>query len=222
MSNQYPILIPIKGQSNRCPNKNKEMLPFTINYLKTIQRLNNAVVITDCKELERYAISLGVETHLEVRERNQDELLSCYNFIKNRKIELDYFFLMPVTHPLRDINLVSLFETKNKDTNIDFLVSVCSFTDRKNFYVKIQNGKPTTFLYENLTHKGQNCEQYYMIDGSLYLIKASFLNKVIQSEDTNKTFWKGSFQVIVNNSPFLDIDTLQDMAKFEYIKNNLI
>lgn len=87
MNNQYPILIPIKGQSIRCPNKNRELLPFTINYLKTIQKLNNAMVITDCKDLENYAISLGVEAYLEVREDNQDELLSCYNFLKNRKIK---------------------------------------------------------------------------------------------------------------------------------------
>lgn len=123
MNNQYSILIPIKEQSNRCPNKNKELLPFTINYLKTIQRLNSTIVITDCKELERYAVSFGLETHLEVREHTQDELLSCYNFLKNTKMEIDYFFLMPATHPLRDINLISLFEEKNMDKNIDFLVS---------------------------------------------------------------------------------------------------
>lgn len=219
MNNQYPILIPIKRQSIRCPNKNRELLPFTINYLKTIQKLNSAKVITDCEDLEKYAISLGAEAYLEVREDNQDELLSCYNFLKNRKIKSDYFFLMPVTHPLRDLNLFSTFETKDKDTNIDFFVSVCSFTDRKNFFVKIQNDKPTEFLYENLTRKGQDCKQYSMIDGSLYLIKNSFLNNIIQSRDTNKAFWKGKFEGIINNCPFMDIDTLQDMEKFKYIVN---
>lgn len=56
-----------------------------------------------------------------------------------------------------------------------------------------------------------------MIDGSLYLIKTSFLERVIQSENTNETFWNGKFQVIINDAPFIDIDTFQDMERFKYI-----
>lgn len=217
MKNKYPILIPIKGKSIRCPDKNRKLLPFTLNYLKFINRIENAVVITDCFELEKYAKTFGVRTYVEIREESQDELLSCYNYLKNSNIKFDFFFLLPVTHPLRTVELLSLFEEKNKSVDIDFLTSICTFTDRKNFFVQLQENGKADFLLSGLTRKGQDCEQHYMIDGSLYLIKTSFLERVIQSENTNETFWNGKFQVIINYAPFIDIDTFQDMERFKYI-----
>ncbi|GIM53150.1 hypothetical protein CAPN004_21800 [Capnocytophaga cynodegmi] len=114
------------------------------------------------------------------------------------------------------------FEKKIQKVEVDFLTSVCKISDRRIFFVDIQEGERTKFLYENLERRGQNCEQCYMIDGSVYLIKMDFLKKVIHSKNTNKTFWDGNFQHIINDSPFLDIDTLQDMNKFEYIRDHFI
>ncbi len=92
----------------------------------------------------------------------------------------------------KDVETILFLKEKNKSVDIDFLLS-------------------------GLTRKGQDCEQHYMIDGSLYLIKTSFLERVIQSENTNETFWNGKFQVIINDAPFIDIDTFQDMERFKYI-----
>lgn len=217
MSNDIPILIPVKGHSVRCINKNKELLPFTINYLKMINQLNNAIIITDCEHLKKYATSFGVKTFFEVREKNQDELYSCYNFLINNSIEVDCFFMMPVTHPFRASNLFKLFLEKEIKPEIDFIVSSCIYTDRKIFFLKENKNGKIEFLHKNFVRKGEYCQQHYMIDGSLYLIKVSFLENVINSKNTNETFWKGNFQIVTNEAPFLDIDTPQDLEKFNYI-----
>lgn len=215
MKCNFPILIPIKGKSIRCPNKNDFLLPFTLNYLKKIKLLDNAIVITDCEALEKYAKSLGVKTHFEIRMPNQDELLSCYNYVENKNI--DFFFLMPVTQPFRAFDLFSLFLEKEMKSGTDFIVSTCIYADRKNFYVEVKNADKVEFLHKNMKRRGKDCKQNYMIDGSLYLIKTTFLERVIENKNTNDAFWKGNFQVVINKAPFLDIDTLEDMEKFKYL-----
>ena len=57
-----------------------------------------------------------------------------------------------------------------------------------------------------------------MIDGVLYLIKTSFLKTVINSENANETFWNGRFTCVENEAPFMDIDTRDDMNKFQFLK----
>ncbi len=49
----------------------------------------------------------------------------------------------------KDVETILFLKEKNKSVDIDFLLS-------------------------GLTRKGQDCEQHYMIDGSLYLIKTFF------------------------------------------------
>ncbi|GET47026.1 hypothetical protein [Capnocytophaga felis] len=221
MKSKYPILIPIKGNSVRCPNKNRILLAYTITYLQEIKRLEDAIVITDSLDLESYAKLLGVRTYFEVRIDNQDELLSCYNFLKKAEMREDYFFLMPVTHPFRTLSLCNLFEEKKeKYPNIDFIVSLNVFTDRSNFFVDIGDDNNPRFLYKK-SRRGQDCKQYYMVDGALYLIKKSFLERVIQESNTNYHFWKGKFQSVINEAPFIDIDTIHDMERFNFIRKNI-
>ena len=57
-----------------------------------------------------------------------------------------------------------------------------------------------------------------MVDGAFYLIKTEFIQKVALSDNSNATFWNGRFQCVKNNTPFMDIDTVEDMKKFEYLK----
>lgn len=222
MKSKYPILIPIKGNSVRCPNKNKILLPYTIAYLQKINRLREAIVITDSSDLVEYAKSLGANTYFEIRVDDQDELLSCYNFLKKAEIKINYFFLMPVTHPFRTLNLCSLFEEKQeKHLNFDFIVSLNVSTDRSNFFVDIGDDNNPHFLYDK-NRKGRDCQQYYMVDGALYLIKQSFLERIIQEANTNYHFWKGNFQYVINEAPFLDIDTVEDMKRFDFLKTSIV
>ncbi|WP_034575460.1 MULTISPECIES: hypothetical protein [Capnocytophaga] len=213
--NKYPILIPIKGNSIRCPNKNKILLPYTVTYLKKINRLENAVVITDNIKLGEYAESLGIKTYFEVCKEDQDELISCDNFVKNVKINEEYFFLMPVTHPFRTLELCNLFEKeREKYIGIDFIVSSNIVTDRSNFFV--DSNKNFSFLYSK-RRMGKYCKQIHMVEGSLYLINKHFLSRIVQRNDSNYYFWEGNFRCVINEAPFIDIDTMDDLRRFNFI-----
>ncbi len=81
--NNTPTLIPMKGISRRCLEKNRKLLPFTVHFLTAQNCMNNAIAISDCPDLLESAEKFGLKTCLEVSEEGQDVLVSCHNFINN-------------------------------------------------------------------------------------------------------------------------------------------
>lgn len=215
--NNIPILIPVKGGSRRCPGKNRELLPFTADYLLRQNLIKDAVVISDDQELGDFASTLGFKINVEIRKEEQDELNSCFNFIKNSDYE--EFILLPVTQPFRETDLIrkcySLY-TEVKD-ELDFVTSFVEISDRERFYLEFAGSVPA-FRNKDMKKKGALCETIPMIDGAIYLIKSTFICEVAMSADPNSSFWKGRFRCIKNNVPFIDIDTSDDMAKFQFLK----
>lgn len=55
-----------------------------------------------------------------------------------------------------------------------------------------------------------------ILDGAIYVIKIDWLMK-INPDNRNKEFWSGNFDLVENNMPVLDIDTKQDLEKFEQL-----
>lgn len=217
-TNNIPILIPVKGISKRCPEKNRKLRPFTVQFLTAQNCRDNAIVISDSLNLLKLAKEYGLSTYLEVTEEEQDELMSCYNFIKNYKYEA--FFLLPVTQPFRDINLIqkcySLYQELDKN-EFDFLTSFIEIPNRKRFYLNFRDNVPS-FKNRHNIRKGESCSSIAMIDGAIYMIKADFIRKVALSHNTNNTFWNGRFRYVKNNAPFTDVDTVSDMNNIELLR----
>lgn len=214
--NNTPILIPMKGISQRCPEKNRKLLPFTVHFLTAQNCMNNAIAISDCPDLLESAEKFGLKTCLEVREEGQDELVSCHNFIKNT--EHKAFILLPVTQPFREKNLIhkcyALYEERINE--IDFITSFTEIPNRERFYLNFQDDVPS-FKNSYTQRMGEACTNIPMIDGAIYLIKTAFIKKVASSYNTNSTFWNGRFRCVKNNAPFMDVDTLQDMKGIELL-----
>lgn len=217
MMSEIIILIPVKEHSQRCYKKNYTLLPYTANYLHEEALADRACVITDSVGLVELASSLELKTYLELRDPKQDELTSCYNYAVNNNIE--EFFLCPATQPFKGDNLFQqMIELFGKENNkLDFITTVSEVQDRKLFFVnKTKTGYQ--FSHKMKNRKGSDCKTKYMIDGVLYLIKTSFLKAVMKAEDINEAFWKGKFNCIKNEAPFMDIDTMEDLRKFGYLK----
>jgi pseudaminic acid cytidylyltransferase len=215
--NNIPILIPVKEVSVRCPEKNRKLLPYTARYLQEQGLIANSYVISDSQPLLEFSSSLGFKTFFEVRKETQDELQSCSNFATAKKEEL--FFLCPVTQPFRSPDLFELCFNKftEYNTRLDFVTSVSLITNREKFYLEFINNQPQ-FVINSANRKGAVCSTQYMIDGCLYLVRASFMNKVITSGNPNAFFWNGKFQCVQNGAPFIDIDTILDMERFEFLR----
>lgn len=216
--NNTRILIPVKGVSRRCPDKNKKLLPFAANYLKRQEVIKHATVISDSIELLDFAKSLGFDTFKESRQEGQDELVSCYNFIKDKGCE--EFFLFPVTQPFRGEELLNQCYSiylEQKD-NIDFVTSYTDVANRERFYLDFNEDGIPVFKNNSINRKGELCRDISMVDGALFLIKSAFIEKVALSENSNATFWSGTFACVKNDVPFMDIDTILDMKKFNFMK----
>jgi len=216
--NDIPILIPIKGISKRCPDKNRKLLPFTIKFITDQNCTNNTFVISDSSDLLKLAKSYGLNTYLEVREEGQDELISCYNFIKN--YQYDVFVLLPVTQPFRDKYLLqkccSLYR-KTINEEIDFITSFTEVSNRERFYLDFKNDIPT-FKNGHTVRKGESCSSITMIDGAIYMIKTDFIRKTALSQNTNCSFWNGRFRCVYNKAPFMDVDIESDMENIELLR----
>lgn len=212
-----PILIPVKEHSHRCAQKNQELLPYTAAYIRSEGMLDHAIVISDSEQMISQASSLGLKTHLEIRTPRQDELTSCYHYTKEKNI--DTFFMCPAPQPFRSAGLMKkmneVFEKDKKQ--IDFVTTVSVVQNRSLFIVK-KNNEEWSFVTRNKNRRGGDCHKEYMIDGALYLIRTAFLENVLKASDTNAFFWSGNFTCVINSAPFMDIDTVEEMHHFEFLK----
>lgn len=215
--NDIPILIPIKERSERCPQKNKYLLPFTARYLEQQNRLSSAWVISDSPALLELASSLNMRTFLEKPVPKQNERTACWTFLQQHNAP--EFLLCPVTQPFRSKELINEMEDAyQKHGNIDFVTAMTVMPDREQFYVH-QLEDRYTFKIHSECRMGATCGNVHMVDGSLYLIRTSFLNEIVHLDDPTSAFWNARFNCVMNRAPFMDIDTEDDLYKFNFLKN---
>jgi CMP-N-acetylneuraminic acid synthetase len=214
-----PVIIPVKSISVRCPYKNQILLPYTLNYLQAEGR-DNVWVISDSNELLEIAKDYNFGSYLEVRSEKQDELTSCWSFLQKNNFK--NFILCPVTHPFKSNGLMVEMEKLMGQyyDDIDFITTSNILPDREQYFIESKNEIEYKFKKELKNRKGELCKpSETIIDGSMYLIKRSFLEDVVSSADTNATFWGGRFSCVKNQAPFLDIDTPEDLERFKFVCN---
>ena len=215
--NEIPILIPIKEHSERCPHKNRYLLPFTAKYLEQQNRLSSAWVISDSPELLDLASSLNINTFLETPVPGQNERTACWKFLQTHYSP--EFFLCPVTQPFRSKDLLEEMELSYLDRNdADFITAMTITPDRQQFYVEPAD-RHYLFEFHSECRMGATCRNVYMVDGSLYLIRTSFLERIVHLKDSTSAFWNARFSCIINKAPFMDIDTEDDLYKFNFLEN---
>lgn len=208
----YPILIPAKAQSLRCPNKNFILLPYLARWLKKQNLLQYAIVIYDSEDMKQLAQELELKVFKEVSPNSGD-----INAVKEcaQTLNIDIFFWLPLTSPFRSSNLLIDMQQKLlQNPKLNLVVSAENIPDRSIYYIN-ENGTFEDGL--RITRTGSKCESKIMIDGAAYLVRQSWLNTV----ESNKQFWSEQFDYVVNQVPFLDIDKLEDLNKFQNIESNL-
>lgn len=208
------IFICIKEHSVRCPRKNFELLPYTLNYLQETNYIQNTVVISDSDIFKSITNNYSIKDYfIEQRDLYWDELYSCYNYCNYIKYYGNYIRLN-VTQPLREHDLID--KCINVDLNIyDLVTSYTIIPERSIFYLNSNN----QFIIPDSERKGCMCGEQKMADGAIYYTSYNFTKKVINSDNPNKTFWNSKIYFIKNNVPFIDIDTVNDLNMFkQYFK----
>ena len=207
--------ITVKGESKRCPRKNHKLLPYV---LEQVHQYLDVVVITDSLELQRIAEKYNVKVFIEDKEIQHSELHSIYNYLVQTKQlnSIKEFVHLPVTQPFRSDNLIMTVAYADiKD--YDFATSYVIIPNRKIFLLNDDN----TYQEDSFERKGSLCVNTKMIDGSIYKIQTSFLEKIIQTNNVNHAFWNESKIKFYENENdiCLDIDTNKDLKLFLKIKD---
>ncbi len=211
------LFITVKGKSIRCPNKNKILLPYTLNKIKDLEL--DIIVITDSLEIEMICNEFNVKCYIEDKNKQHDEFNSIYGYLNemNQFNNINEFILLPVTQPLCNIETIN--KVINTELNDNDLITTYTYVpNRKIFLLNNDN----TYMYESYERKGSLCNQVKMIDGCIYKMKTEFLIKVINGENSNHIFWNQSKKYLIENTSdfFLDIDEKKDLNFFNYYINN--
>ena len=193
----------------RLPNKNKMLLKFTLEYLKQYGN-KNIILLTDDEEIiDEYKNDYKII----VDENKQHDVLYSINDCA-KQLGSKYVFYTCVTNPFRQDGI--LYEMMDKVEEYDMITTKVIVPNRKIFLID-DNDK---FIYKSKKgRKGKYVKHNFMIDGAVYLVKREFLEKICKTKMPNKLFWESNFKTVLNNVPFVDIDTKEDMNNFNFYKN---
>jgi CMP-N,N'-diacetyllegionaminic acid synthase len=211
-------IIPAKGLSKRLPNKNikklvsKPLIAHTIECALKSKKITKLIVSTDSKKIARIAIKYGAEVpFLRNKKFTKDKITSwevLKDFLKKfksiEKKSYDSLIYLQPTSPLRSVkdidNSIKIFRKKNAN-------AVVSVNEAKpSFWFK--NIKDNGLLIEKKMDKKKN----YILNGSIYIFKTSFLKRTKPNTYDNKTF-----AYIMPLERSIDIDNLYDFKIAEML-----
>ena len=205
-----PILICIKTNSVRCPNKNYELLPDVLNWCERNNIINQISIISDSSKFKDITCNFDIlDYHIENRDDSWDDLVSSYKYCTEKNYES--FILLPVTQPLRDETLVRrVLECDLGDCDL-----VTSYTIIANRNIFELSDDLESFKIQNSIRKGSMCKEMKIADGAIYYTTTKFLDKCFKSGNMNYTFWNSNIEFVENRAPFIDIDTPFDLEKYK-------
>lgn len=206
--NDVPIIIPVKGKSVRCPNKNAILLPYVLSTLPTTL-LQNTYVVTDDKTMEGIACYYGAQIFKENREEKDSDITAVKKAAEH--IGSEWVVFWTVTTPFKS-PLLYFSMIEEIDDNTDIIFTTRKVSDRSIYYVN--NGD---WLVSDVERKGVNCPERIMADGAAYAIRSNWLSGV----NGNYGFWnRGKKKFVLNNTPFyVDVDTPDDLQRFQILKD---
>jgi CMP-N,N'-diacetyllegionaminic acid synthase len=216
-------VIPARGGSRRIKKKNiknflgKPLIYWTISIAKSCSSLNKVIVSTDSVEIAKTALKYGCEVPF-MRPKNlaKDNTPGILPAIHASMIfpEYDWVMLLQPTSPLRsksDILEVIKIAKKYKNKSI---ISVSKSLSHPEWIFTIDKKKlMKPIIKKKINHQSQNLQNFYTINGSIYLIKSDVLKK-------SKSFiQKDTIPYIMPISRSIDIDNQLDWIMAEYFAN---
>lgn len=201
-----PILLVIKSFSKRCPYKNETLLPYTLEYLKRLNRLCDTTIITDGNCYRYLSQQYRVNYYIQDNQQDGDEFTAINSFLQSNK-DVKEFIWLPVTQPCRDDLLIDKVLQKTSD---GLVMSYTEMADRSIF--KLNDDE--TFDIKNTERKGSMCKTFKMADGAIYYMTTERFYEIFNSENRNYNFWNGNIQFVKNEAPMVDIDTKQELLQF--------
>lgn len=214
-------VIPARKGSKRLPKKNikdlngKPLIAWTIEASTASKYITNTIVSSDSEDILNIAKKYGAETpflrpkHLaEDESQSIDVITHAINYYKEElNMEFDYVILLQPTSPLRTaVNIDEAIEYLI-EKNAKAVISVCKMEHNPIWANTLNEEKSMkNFLDEKYINKRtQDLEEYYRINGAIYICKIDILLK------ENRFFIKDDiFAYEMNQEDSVDIDTNLD------------
>lgn len=141
----YRIIIPVKGDSERAPEKNSLLLRWTLEYVRRLGLQNKAAVLSRHDGYLFEASSQGITAVVE-SQNYPDQIPALHQVISDLKWSEKWIILLQPTQPLRQHWLLQrCLETLR--CHPDHLVTTCSLRAGRNFiFTDTGSGSYTTSL----------------------------------------------------------------------------
>lgn len=215
--------IPARGGSKGIKNKNlypvgkKPLIAYTIEAARQSKYIDKILVSTDSPEIGDTARMYGADVPFlrpaqfaQDHSKSIDAVMHALGWLKERGIYYDIFVLLQPTQPLRitadiDQALERFIISKEKS-----LASVSKATDHPLLLRKIGNdGRLSKLLSENSTVRRQDMQQYYRVNGCIYINRTDEISVSTSFNDNEIPF-------IMPKTRSLDIDEKSDITLAEY------
>lgn len=224
-------VIPARAGSKGIKDKNimdlngKPLIAYSIEVGLKSKYIDKVVVTTDGEEIAKVAMKYGAEVpflrpkHLASdTSKTIDSVLHCLEELRKLGEEYDYIVLLQPTQPLRQSyhidEAIELILEKDEDA----LVSVSKVNDHPILMRSIdENGYTKNLLQECSTKRRQDFQDYYKVNGAIYI------NKINENLNLNTSLNDNKLAYIMDSKYSVDIDELLDLYIAELVmKKNLI
>jgi len=220
--------VPARGGSKGIPNKNltplngKPLIWYSLQILKELKNCLIPFISSDSNEILKYCRSQGF--NISYSRPSQlatdkslliDAIFHALDWLEGeRKFVPTVIVILQPTSPLRESKLIKDMLNKFENENLESLISVTPMREHPNECVQLKNQK-----WKKLNGKKeifplrQNYEDnFYFIDGSVYIVTLDFLkkNRTIVDQKITKLF-------ISDNRYSIDIDYPEDLIIAEAI-----
>lgn len=212
-------VIPARGGSKGVPHKNirdldgKPLIAYTIEAAIKSKVFDKIVVSTDSFEIAEIAQRYGAEVPF-IRPKDisgdfsssDDSVLHAIDYFKRKGKEFEYVCKLQPTSPLRNEKHIMEAYQLLKDSNSNFVVSVCE-CEHSPLWTGILDEKKSLDVFINEYVKGacrQKLPKYYRLNGAIYM-------GITEAFECNKSFFgKNGTAFIMNQEESIDIDNYFD------------
>ena len=221
--------IPARGGSKGIKNKNlrsfdgKPLIFHTIKASKK-NKLITPFVSTDLKKILNYAKKNQIKfDYLRPKRLSGDKsnvidaVFHALDWLEKKNLKFDAVMMLQPTSPIRIDKEIKKIINQFKDKKLSSIVSVVENENSYNTVQVINNHWRYIVKNKNETTNRQNFKnKFYIIDGSMYLSKVSFLKKY-------KSFVKPNITKLFKSSvnPMVDINIMLDLKVAEILRKKI-
>lgn len=218
-------IIPARSGSKGLKDKNikellgKPLLAYTIEAALKSGIFDCVHVSTDSDLYAEIGKKYGADVPFLRSEEMSSDTAGSWDVVlevleKYKKIgqEYDMVTLLQPTSPLRDKYEIRAAYEEYKEKDAKAIVGVCEMEHSPLWSnVLPDNCSMETFLRQEVNQPRQTLQQYYRINGAIYMVDTAFL------KENTKIYRQGCYAYVMDKRKSIDIDTQFDFDMAEYL-----